>query len=139
MRRNLQKLRVCQPKVIPIHRRFLSEFLNDKAAIMPTMFMGLDPKTQWQHDLDNLPATCVSRRKIRQGLLVGPPNFHAEELFIGIIGIKSIPERGVTAGASAQGFTITHRVQIQNSKLSHSDHDIRSLDNRLNCVADFQI
>ncbi len=37
MRRNFRKLRVRQPKLIPIHQRFLSESVNHNAAITPTM------------------------------------------------------------------------------------------------------
>jgi hypothetical protein len=37
MRRDLQKLCVCQPELIPIHQRFLSESVNHNAALMPTI------------------------------------------------------------------------------------------------------
>jgi hypothetical protein len=37
MRLDLRKLRVRQPELIPIHRRFLSEAVNHKRLLMPTL------------------------------------------------------------------------------------------------------
>ena len=44
MRLDLRKLRVRQPELIPIHLRFLSEAVNHKRLLMPTLLWVPDPK-----------------------------------------------------------------------------------------------